>query len=85
MTTEQKAPAKESTFDKFMRKSKQAPFVPIGKCSDAYWMKHDQRRKERDIIFNDALNTFYLWLYDVRQRTRKIARGKPVAATQAPL
>ena len=25
-----------------------------------------QRKKERNVLFNDALNTFYLWLYGVR-------------------
>ena len=31
------------------------------------------RRKERNILFNEALNTFYLGLYGVRQQKRKSA------------
>ena len=27
---------------------------------------HSTRRKEGKVLFNDALNTFYLWLYGVR-------------------
>ena len=32
-------------------------------------------RKEGNVLFNDALNTFYLWLYGVRHMV-KIAREK---------
>ena len=28
------------------------------------------RRKEGNVLFNDALNTFYLWLYDVRHMVK---------------
>ena len=28
------------------------------------------RRKEGNILFNDTLNTFYLWLYDVRHMAK---------------
>ena len=27
-------------------------------------------RKERNVLFNDALNTFYLWLYGVRHMVK---------------
>ena len=38
------------------------------------------RRKEINVLFNDALNTFYLRLYDVRHMVKK-----PAAATWATL
>ena len=31
----------------------------------AQWV-HPEGRKEGNVLFNDALNTFYLWLYGVR-------------------
>ena len=35
-------------------------------CKYDFWFfKHLQGRKEGNVLFNDALNTFYLWLYDV--------------------
>ena len=43
--------------------------------------KENSRRKEENILFNDALNTFYLRLYGVIQ----IAERKPAAATWATL
>ena len=30
-----------------------------------------ERERERNVLFNDALNTFYLWLYGVRHIVRK--------------
>ena len=38
------------------------------------WLKKDthmkaafnSRERERNVLFNDALNTFYLWLYGIR-------------------
>ena len=30
----------------------------------------DGRRKQRNVLFNDALNTFYLWLYGVGHRIK---------------
>ena len=27
-------------------------------------------RKERNVLFNDALNTFYLWLYGIRHMVK---------------
>ena len=29
-------------------------------------LKHFWNRKEGNVLFNDALNTFYLWLYSIR-------------------
>ena len=29
-------------------------------------LQHLQTERERNVLFNDALNTFYLWLYGVR-------------------
>ena len=48
-----------------MRKKKPVP----------YW------RKERNVLFNDALNTFYLWLYGVRHMVKDNSdseRGNPL-------
>ena len=41
------------------------------------------RRKEENVLFNDTLNTFYLWLYG-KEPLRKQER-KPAAATWAAL
>ena len=30
----------------------------------------DGSRKEGNVLFNDALNTFYLWLYSVRHMVK---------------
>ena len=30
------------------------------------WSCFFQRERERNVLFNDALNTFYLWLYGIR-------------------
>ena len=35
-------------------------------CDKARWYNNKARRKEGNVIFNDALNTFYLRLYGVR-------------------
>ena len=43
-------------------------------------------RKKGNILFNDALNTFYLWLYGVGHILKDhldSERGKPDAATWA--
>ena len=29
-----------------------------------------ERERERNVLFNDALNTFYLWLYGVRHMVK---------------
>ena len=29
-----------------------------------------EREKKRNVLFNDALNTFYLWLYGVRHMVK---------------
>ena len=31
-----------------------------------FQLKNDTGRKEGNVLFNDTLNTFYLWLYGVR-------------------
>ena len=45
-------------------------------------------RKEGNVLFNDALNTFYLRLYGVGHMVKDHSdseRGKPAAATWATL
>ena len=32
--------------------------------------------KERNVLFNDILNTFYLWLYDVRNMVKDDSDSK---------
>ena len=41
------------------------------------------RRKEGNVLFNDTLNTFYLWLYGVRHMVKDHSdrERKPTAAT----
>ena len=44
----------------------------------------DSERKEGNVLFNDALNTFYLWLYGVRHMVKDHSDSeerKPAAAT----
>ena len=39
------------------------------------------RRKEGNVLFNDALNTFYLWLYGIRHMVKDHSdseRGNPL-------
>ena len=44
-----------------------------------------QSRKERNVLFNDALNTFYLWLYSISNKAKNHLDGewerKPAAVT----
>ena len=43
-----------------------------------------ERERERNVLFNDALNTFYLRLYGVRHMVKDHSdseRKKPAAAT----
>ena len=42
----------------------------------------EKGRKETNILFNDALNTFYLRLYGIRQATRQWERKPATATTQ---
>ena len=37
-------------------------------------------RKDGNVLFNDTLNTFYLWLYGVKHmvKTIQIVRGNPL-------
>ena len=48
---------------------------------------HLQLRKEGNVLFNDALNTFYLRLYGVRHMVKyhSDSERKPAAATWATL
>ena len=43
--------------------------------------------KEGNVLFNDALNTFYLWLYGVRHMVKyhSDSERKPAATTWATL
>ena len=44
-----------------------------------YWQV---RERERNVLFNDALNIFYLWLYGVRHMVKDHSDSeKPAAAT----
>ena len=45
--------------------------------------KEEKEQKEGNVLFNDALNTFYLWLYDVMHMVKdhSDSERKPVAAT----
>ena len=40
---------------------------------------------EGNVLFNDALNTFNLRLYGIRDMVKDSERGKPAATTQATL
>ena len=42
-------------------------------------------RKKGNVLFNDALNTVYLRLYDVRHMVKNYSYRKPAAATWAIL
>ena len=35
-----------------------------------YGYMEGRRERERNVLFNDALNTFYLWLYGVRHMVK---------------
>ena len=44
-------------------------------------VEHWLERKEGNVLFNDALNTFYLWLYGVRHMVKDHSdseRGNPL-------
>ena len=43
------------------------------------------RERERNVLFNDALNTFYLWLYGIRHMVKDHSDSdrKPAATTWA--
>ena len=47
-----------------------------------YLMMHStHRERERNVLFNDALNTFYLWLYGVTHMVKDHSdseRGNPL-------
>ena len=40
----------------------------LGNLLQHYW--ETERERERNMLFNDALNTFYLWLYGVRHMVK---------------
>ena len=45
----------------------------------------DNERKEGNVLFNDTLNTFYLWLYGIRHDKEpfRLRERKPTASTWA--
>ena len=43
----------------------QSPVVPIGHRLLVYNNSYSTELKEGNLLFNDALNTFYLWLYGI--------------------
>ena len=45
------------------------------------WLPLGYGRKEGNVLFNNAFNTFHLWLYGIGQ----IARAKPAAVTTSLL
>ena len=40
------------------------------KKTNIYQQSDDKERRERNVLFNDALNTFYLRLYSVRHMVK---------------
>ena len=54
-----------------------------------YFLRHEPgERKERDVLFNNALNTFYLRLYGVRYMVKNHSdseKGNPLLTTWATL
>ena len=58
-------------------------FLVVTVCMDTW-----RRRKDGKVLFNDALNTFYLRLHGVRHMVKDHSdseRGIPAAATCATL
>ena len=56
-------------------------------CIQSMTNKTLDKRKEGKVLFNDALNTFYLWLYGVRNMVKdhSDSERKPTATTWATL
>ena len=50
-------------------------------------IQYKKGRKEGNVLFNDTLNTFYLWLYGVGHMVKyhSDSERKPAAATWATL
>ena len=51
-------------------------------------LRSDVGREEGRVLFNDALNTFYLWLYDIGHMVKDHSdseKGNPLAPTWATL
>ena len=51
----------------------------LNTATDEKWLQ--EQRKEGNVLFNDALNTFYLWLYGVRHMVKDHSdseKGKPL-------
>ena len=42
------------------------PKLTSAQRNDANWSSQEERESERNVLFNDELNTFYLRLYGVR-------------------
>ena len=50
-------------------------------ANDAMGRRNDPRERERNVLFNDALNTFYLRLYGVRHMVKDYSdneKGNPL-------
>ena len=52
-----------------MAKSLANGLVGTGFASQ-YWLDPRERERERNVLFNDALNTFYLQLYGIRHKVK---------------
>ena len=53
----------------------------VNKVSHSLWGTQTEGRKEGNVLFNDTLNTFYLWLYGVRHKVKDHSdseRGNPL-------
>ena len=62
-------------------------YVSISICVWLYGEIDQERKEGRKCLFNDALSTFYLWLYGVRHMVKDHSNSerKPDAATWAAL
>ena len=46
--------------------------------------RKEGRKEGRDVIFNDALNTFYLWLYGVRHMEKDFTEWMHIKKSTEP-
>ena len=62
------------------RDENSAPTSPLADdIGNVSW--ESQERKEQNVLFNDTLNTFYLWLYGIRHMVKDHSdseRGNPL-------
>ena len=57
-------------------------------CSESLSNNRNERERERDVLFNDALNTFYLRLYGVRHMVKDHSdseKGNPLPPHRLPI